>query len=80
MGTSAYAGKGFKGGARGSGERPIGASSWLCQQGPWTVPVSLRCVRSPQRRATALAIGQGRPGKHPIPAVEEPSPMAAFGP
>ena len=46
---------------------------------PRTVPVSLRCVGSTRRRATALSIGQGRPSGHPIPAVGEPSPPAALG-
>ena len=52
----------------------------LCQRSPRTFPVSLLCVGSSQRRATALAVGQVRPSGHPIPAVRDPSPAAAFGP
>ena len=52
----------------------------LCQRSPRTFPVSLLCVRSTRRRATALAVGQVRPSGHPKPTVRDPSPTAAFGP
>ena len=52
----------------------------LCQRSPWAFSVSLLCVMSTQRRATALAVGQAHPSGHPILAVENPSPTAAFGP
>ena len=58
----------------------------LCQRSPWFhcsvrgFLVSLLCVGSTQRRATALAVGQVCPSSHPKSAVWDPSPTAAFGP
>ena len=40
---------------------------------PRDFPVSLLQIRSTQRRASALAIGQVRPSGHPIPVVGNPS-------
>ena len=47
---------------------------------PRTVPVPLLRVRSTRRRATALAVGHVRPGRHPNTGGGDPSPTAAFGP
>ena len=52
----------------------------LCQRSPRTCPVSLLCVQSTQRKATAFAVGQVRPSGHPKPAVRHLSPTAAGGP
>ena len=50
---------------------------------PWEVtpmePLHSPCftaLRSTQRRASGITVGQGRPARHPIQAVEEPSPTA----
>ena len=51
----------------------------LRQRSLRTFPVSLLCVGSTQRRATALAVGHVRPTGHPKPAVRNPSPMAGGG-
>ena len=52
----------------------------LCQRSPRTCPVSLLCVESTQRKATAWAVGQVHPSGHPKPAVRYLSPTAAYGP
>ena len=51
----------------------------LCQRSPRTCPVSLLCVESTRRKATAFAVGQARPSGHPKPAVRYLSPAAAGG-
>ena len=52
----------------------------LCQQHRRTFPVTQLCVRSAQRRAKTRVTGQACPFGHPMPAVDQPSPMAAHGP
>ena len=53
----------------------------LCQRSPCTFPVSLLCVGSTRRRATAL-VGQVRPSGQPQTGGGEPPPppTAGFGP
>ena len=52
----------------------------LCQRSPRTFPVSLLRVGFTLSRATDLAIGQVRPGGHPMMLVESPSPTLCVGP
>ena len=59
---------------------PVNSLGRLCQRSPRTCPVSLLCVESTQRKATAFAVGQVRPSGHPKPAVRYLSPTAAGGP
>ena len=51
----------------------------LHKRRPQMVPVSLLCVRSTRRRAGPCR-WPGASSGHPLPALEEPSPVAAVGP
>ena len=59
---------------------PFHSLGRLCQQSLRTCPVSLLRVKSTQRKANALAVGQVRPSGLPKPAVRYLSPTAARGP
>ena len=55
---------------------PFPSLGRLCQRSPRAVPASLPRVGSARRRATALAIGRGRPSGHPHTAGRGASPTA----
>ena len=59
---------------------PLLSLGQLCQRSPRTCPVSLLCVESTQRKATAFAVGQVHSSSHPKPALRYLSPTAAGGP